>query len=1408
MKRIISFILIAATLAACFAVLPFGTFAKGSTTQTLRPIKSDKLVGPYLSQSYYSAADKIARDENMELMAVYGTKKLYANTYTGEVYVEDMLTGNVLHSNPYDLSNASSEKVRIENMSQVLLVYDLLTAPGGQQGKELLSWSASAVYGQINVEPIINGIRVNYALGDTTKRYLLPYGMMANELIDLLFVPMQQQLVTDMQNAAAESGVSEEDLAAEFDYEAFCTKNQASYSTIKQLGVERVYGNFSAFKQWLLNAQIFYRDFYNYTDPDEGVKRPASEQEGMIAPKDMNNLASDYEQMTTYYSLVTPYTDYKENQPDTDVAAVLKAVSEGKTPPKKEGYWTISPTAVNNFEILRQVGTHPELHTDYLCNAIFVLDQTMTIKQSREIEALFGKYVNGFTLADATAAEDATLVYPTIKESAVFYLSLEYTLAEDGFTVSVPASSIMYDESTYKINQISVLPYMGTSDFTDRNNNGFHLFPDGSGTLVEYADFRTTPSKITGDIYGQDYAYYSVTGQHQQSISMPVFGVVKNETRYKFNTPFGTSEYCTGKQYENRENESYDKRVTITYELGEDGKTLYACYPFGVKRALQLDPSQTTVDAGGLTHNVYIAYKLMPNGYYEVEHIRNTPANQTAGPNVPSYEGYVTQVRPEDFFIPEDETKTSGFFAIVEDGASLSSISTKLEPDEKNATFSAASSIGVSFAPRAEDYYSLSDVMTNSTDSSSFTVLAKNKFNGAFTTKYIMLVEDPALTPASDFEASYPGMANAYRAYLLGKGILSENCEFEDQLPLFIESFGTIQTQKKFLSIPFTVDVALTSFDDVKTMYKELSTKTEEWDSIKNVKFRLTGFNNGGMQSEYPVKLKWESASGGKSGFKDMVKYAKENAEAGFEMFPNFNFAYVLYTGTGDGISLKKIGARSVDNRYAMRKTYSSVYQTYTFSQTDGILVNSSNLTKLFEKFNKKYSKYKHNSISLELMASDLSSDFDEDNGMTREEALNKTLEMLSKVSENYSTMSDGGNVYAIQYMKYLLKAPLDSSHFTHSSRTVPFWGMVMHGHLQYAGLPFNEQPNKREALLRAIESGAALYFMLSYDNTRLMKDDIFLSDYYSVNYEFSKETVREYYDILNDAIGGLQDYHIVDHRIVNAERINLPEESTAQRRELELEFIAKLTESVLSDQDTQKTIIYELSSTAAEHCGIDRNVLLAAYDLDGNSRLDETELENAWDGMAARQDSIKKFVVKYQDSPRISEIIGGVDLTPNTIMAPTTEIETAAKLLFGAAVNGEINIEYGQTIGVSFDEDAVLASARALLCIEQLDAGFETELRTLMKEMSVNADEKNMVVKVDTVNYTPARSYFTTSDCTDSDYKITESTISDGTVVMVTYSNGTDSVSFILNFNIFAVNVSVNGEVTQYGRYDFRKLS
>jgi len=203
--------------------------------------------------------------------------------------------------------------------------------------------------------------------------------------------------------------------------------------------------------------------------------------------------------------------------------------------------------------------------------------------------------------------------------------------------------------------------------------------------------------------------------------------------------------------------------------------------------------------------------------------------------------------------------------------------------------------------------------------------------------------------------------------------------------------------------------------------------------------------------------------------------------------------------------------------------------------------------------------KYGNTGISVATMGTDLNSDFDEDEPYHREDNKEFTMQFLERLDNDYeSVMIEGGNMYALQYADIITGMSLESSRYVRASETIPFTGVVLHGSKVTTGTTTNMEGDIKEAILRSIESGAYLYFTLSYQNTNRLKEDVETSGYYSVNYEIWKEDVAEYYTILNDALKDLQTSYIVDHEFMEGYRVPDPDEQEADEAAKAAEKAAK----------------------------------------------------------------------------------------------------------------------------------------------------------------------------------------------------------------------------------------------------------
>ncbi len=700
---------------------------------------------------------------------------------------------------------------------------------------------------------------------------------------------------------------------------------------------------------------------------------------------------------------------------------------------------------------------------------------------------------------------------------------------------------------------------------------------------------------------------------------------------------------------------------------------------------------------------------------------------------------------------------STGFFAILEEGSSLSTISTRFDSNKLASAY-------INYTPVPNDQFSTSGSNDPSIVSSTYTMVAESRYTGSYVTRYTMLTDAALSGAAGDtaaYDTSYVGMAACYRDYLKDQGALTPLENVAEDLPLYIEALGSMNVVEKVLTFPVTVSKPLTTFDDVIKMYDELAGATEKLaakaeacrqqaaaetqnavlrkkyedkavqydklaakiDNITNVHFKLTGFANGGMYFTYPTRVAWESACGGAQGFNKLLAATTEKTtgDSIFQIYPEFDFLYMSNKAWFDGINENTDISRMIDNRFASMQSYNSILGAY--ESLYKLVVSGDALDRLYSAFIKNYSAYDIANISVSTLGSDINSNFDPDNHVSREESLGNVVSVLDRIANEgkYNVMTTVGNSYALEYADHIIDIAIDSSHFNHSSYTIPFTGLVLHGYVNYAGSAINYVGSPEYNILRSIENGASLYYILCYqENTNFMKEDPALNDYYGVDYENWYDDVVTNYEIINSAIGDLQDYFITNHKTLVSERFVDEDERAANNAKLKAEYIDMLR----------------------------------------------------------------------------SEIVDRVNKTLREML------EANNPDYFGAGVK------------VTVDVDKLLLQASKLLNITESDlvsSGFKTSLEAIKTEFETEYPTSTAGFEVNVLgveNYNSKYEYVTDSTAFDEEYDETIYTLNNDRVVLVTYEKDGDIVEFLLNYNVYKVTVKLSDtETITLDKYGFVRI-
>jgi len=163
--RIISSVLVLMMLLG--VMFPAGVFSAAAAESD-----DDDDTIDYINTAYTTPEEKLG---TMEMVYSKYDTEIWYQKHTGEVAFKNTKTGQIILSNPYDVGDSSvttaSATVKARILSQIILTYNNLSSSSSY---ELTSYSDAAVSSQILMKNIKGGIRVEYTIGETAKRKVVP----------------------------------------------------------------------------------------------------------------------------------------------------------------------------------------------------------------------------------------------------------------------------------------------------------------------------------------------------------------------------------------------------------------------------------------------------------------------------------------------------------------------------------------------------------------------------------------------------------------------------------------------------------------------------------------------------------------------------------------------------------------------------------------------------------------------------------------------------------------------------------------------------------------------------------------------------------------------------------------------------------------------------------------------------------------------------------------------------------------------------------------------------------------------------------------------------------------------------------------------------------------------------------
>jgi hypothetical protein len=180
--------------------------------------------------------------------------------------------------------------------------------------------------------------------------------------------------------------------------------------------------------------------------------------------------------------------------------------------------------------------------------------------------------VCGYTSVDLEADNDEFKVVVSLNEP-YFEIAVEYRLTENGLVASVISESIV-EKSDFPITTISLLPYFGA---TSEKEEGYFVFPDGSGVIMRFNNGKNYNSPYSNTFYGVDLGVLpEKKPETKEDLLLPIYGVVNttNESAMLAIIKKGASATTITADVSGRAKEVYNY-VSTTINLRELEGTLF-----------------------------------------------------------------------------------------------------------------------------------------------------------------------------------------------------------------------------------------------------------------------------------------------------------------------------------------------------------------------------------------------------------------------------------------------------------------------------------------------------------------------------------------------------------------------------------------------------------------------------------------------------------------------------------------------------------------------------------------------------------------------------------------------------------------------------------------------------------------
>ena len=370
------------------------------------------------------------------------------------------------------------------------------------------------------------------------------------------------------------------------------------------------------------------------------------------------------------------------------------------------------------------------------------------------------------------------------------------------------------------------------------------------------------------------------------------------------------------------------------------------------------------------------------------------------------------------------------------------------------------------------------------------TLMQENRHEFDIDINYTLLTGD---------QANYVGMAKTYRNQLIEDNQLNPQDNQISDIPLKLESIGLVKKD----GILFADNITMTKVKDFIQMIDSLS------GDFTNITAVYQGFSQSGATWDGP----YYSELSNRLGSKNDIETLKSKVSS-------------LYFMT-DAL---KASSRSNDYQGFTDLAKKINEQSYRFVEIDHnrYLLKHSKVRSAFNNTVKRLNDYDIDGLAITSLGNTLYADYGM--GVSLESSVSIFNQMLDDVTLKIALYD--AYAYLWGNMDAYMDLPMYSSQYLSFTDTVPFIPIVLKGYMDLYGSNANFYDYARDQLLRSIDYGVNISFVVTKESSKRLQDTA-LSGIYTSRFEDLSPSIVTYYDFVNGALSFVSGQSIEERTVL-----------------------------------------------------------------------------------------------------------------------------------------------------------------------------------------------------------------------------------------------------------------------------------